>query len=236
MQSNEDKLPAWQTVCLLYEHYANVQVCVDLPGVGTSAPFDSTMGVKQGCPMSPTLFGLYIDQLEHHLQSHGQGAPQLLDTKVSILLYADDIVLLSRSPSGLQHRLDILQLFCCEKLLTVNMSKTQVVIFNDFRRSRTDSITYLHQQVQIVSEYTYFGIVLHQNGSYKHAISKLTAAGKRALFAMQYQCSDLGIDDISLRCSLFSSLVQPVLPMGVKFGAWKIPLRGNACRLFTIYS
>ena len=31
---------------------------------------------------------------------------------------------------------------------------------------------------------------------------------------MQYRCSDLGIDDTSLRCSLFSSLVQPVLSYG----------------------
>ena len=149
---------------------------VDIPGVGTSAPFDSTMGVKQGCPMSPTLFGSYIDQLEHHLQSHDQDAPQLLDTKVSILLYADDIVPLSKSPSGLQHRLDILQLFCSEKLLTVNMSKTQVVMitFNDFRHSHADHFTYSHQQLQIVSEYTYLCIVLHQSGSYKHAISKMT--------------------------------------------------------------
>lgn len=42
--------------------------------------------------MSPTLFSLYTDQLEHHLQSHDQDAPKLLDTKVSISLYADDIV------------------------------------------------------------------------------------------------------------------------------------------------
>ena len=35
-----------------------------------------------------------------------------------------------------------------------------------------------------------------------------------ALFAMQYRCSDLGIDEISLRCSLFSSRVQPVLSYG----------------------
>ena len=45
-----------------------------------------------------------------------------------------------------------------------------------------------------------------------------TAAGKHALFAMQYWCPDLGIDDIGLSCSLFSPLVQPVLSMGVKYG------------------
>ena len=40
------------------------------------------------------------------------------------------------------------------------------------------------------------GIELHKGGFWKH---ELTSAGKRALFAMQYQCSDLGIDDVKLR-------------------------------------
>jgi len=67
----------------LKSYYANVRVCVDIPSVGRSAPFDSTMGVKQDCPMSPTLFGLYIDQLETHLQHYTQDAPELQGQKVS---------------------------------------------------------------------------------------------------------------------------------------------------------
>ena len=204
-------------------YYSEVQVCVDIPSVGTSKPFSSTMGVKQGCPMSPILFGLYIDQLELHLQSHAQEAPQLLDQKVPILLYADDIVLLSRSSSGLQHLLHVLQLFCAEKLLSVNMSKTQVVIFNDFRHFHTDSFVYAQQPLQIVDQYTYLGIVLHKKGHFKEAVSKLATAGKRALFAMQYRCSDLGIHDIGMRCSLFSSLVQPVLSYGCEIWGLESP-------------
>ena len=77
-------LDAWKS------YYMNVRVCVDI-----SAPFDSTMGVKQGCPNSLTLFGLYSKQLGHHLQSHTQDASKLIDTTVPILLYAVDIVLVS---------------------------------------------------------------------------------------------------------------------------------------------
>ena len=40
---------------------------------------------------------------------------------------------------------------------------------------------------------------------------------------MQYRCSDLGIDDISLRCSLFSSLVQPVLSYGCEIWGLENP-------------
>ena len=96
------------------------------------------------------------------------------------------------------------------------MSKTQVVIFNDFRHSHSDSESFLYggQALRIVDHYTYLGIVLHKSGCFKAAIEKLAAAGKRALFAMQYRCSELGLDDKHLRCSLFSSLVQPVLSYG----------------------
>ena len=34
---------------------------------GISESFRSDIGVKQGCPLSPTLFGLYIDKLEEWL-------------------------------------------------------------------------------------------------------------------------------------------------------------------------
>lgn len=30
----------------------------------------STIGVKQGCLLSPTLFGIYIDELEEFLHEH----------------------------------------------------------------------------------------------------------------------------------------------------------------------
>ena len=65
----------------------NVCVCVGVPFV------DSTLRVQQGCPMSPTLFGLYIDQSEFHLSSRAEKPPPAQGQVVPTLLYADDIML-----------------------------------------------------------------------------------------------------------------------------------------------
>ena len=70
---------------------------------GLSEFIRSTIGVKQGCLLSPTLFGIDIDELEAFLQEHTQEKDGCLlhQVLISILLFTDDIVLLSSSLEGL---------------------------------------------------------------------------------------------------------------------------------------
>ena len=49
-------------------------------------------------------------------------------------MYADDVVLLSNTKSGLQNCLNSLHLFCEDWKLTVNIDKTRVIIFNKGRK------------------------------------------------------------------------------------------------------
>ena len=105
----------------LKSYYANVHACVDVLSVSRPAPFDSTMGVKQGCPMSPTLLGLYVNQLETYLQHHVQDAPELQGHKVSMLLYADDNVRMSRSTGWFAALVTCTSALCVEKPLSVEI-------------------------------------------------------------------------------------------------------------------
>jgi len=58
---------------------------------GISESFRSDIGFKQGCPLSPTLFGLYIDKLEEWLNMQGGDRVRLGEFVIKLILYADDI-------------------------------------------------------------------------------------------------------------------------------------------------
>ncbi|MCO5558477.1 hypothetical protein L7F22_012061 [Adiantum nelumboides] len=84
----------------IYALYESVTGRVRAPG-GLLDAIESTIGVKQGCPMSPTLFGIYIDELSEYVDTYGDARSSLAGVTIPLLLYADDVVLISDSPEGL---------------------------------------------------------------------------------------------------------------------------------------
>jgi hypothetical protein len=97
--------------------------------------------VKQGCPLSPLLFGLYIDALKPRIAALDDGdGPNLAGMLVKLLLYADDLVLMSRTQRGLQKQFDELGKFYDKRDLTVNVKKTKVVVFGS--RVNTSPLLY----------------------------------------------------------------------------------------------
>ena len=60
-------------------------------------------GGQASCLLSPTLFGLYVVRLEKHLLGVADiDAPSLRGALLPLLLYADDLILMSTTAAGLQ--------------------------------------------------------------------------------------------------------------------------------------
>jgi uncharacterized protein YmfQ (DUF2313 family) len=75
-------------------------------------------------------------------------------------MYAEDIILLSKSAKSLQKKLDILNTYCKDWCLTVNTSKTKILIFNNVGRLIKYSFRYGNENIECVSNCTYLGIWL----------------------------------------------------------------------------
>jgi hypothetical protein len=95
---------------------------------GWSKEINCNIGVKQGCPLYSTLFGIYIDKLEDCLEKEGCVSPTLTGIVINLLLYADDIILMARIPHDLENQLRILKDFWSNMGMTINTDKTKVMI------------------------------------------------------------------------------------------------------------
>ena len=100
----------------------------------------TTSGARQGCPLSPTLFGVYIDALEGYLHDRVPLAGITLNTPdggtrlLASLIYADDIVLMDGDPDSLQRTLDSFAAFCTAYGLEISLNKTKIMQFLPNRR------------------------------------------------------------------------------------------------------
>ncbi len=103
--------------------YQNISYKIKLKD-GYLDPITSNLGLKQGCPLSPMLFNLYIDDMKDIFD--GRCDPvTITDTKTSHFLYADDLVLVSLSSAGLQRSLDKISEYSKKKALTISIKKSK---------------------------------------------------------------------------------------------------------------
>jgi hypothetical protein len=141
--------------------YRQDQACLHHPKEGLMPTFLYRIGVKQGCPLNPLLFGLFIDGIEKQLNAlEGEAPPMLGQLAVRLLLYADDLALMSHTPAGLQKQLDVLQVFCCERQLTVNVKKTKVIVF-EAHKSVCQAFQYEGKAIEQLNFFKYLGVELH---------------------------------------------------------------------------
>ena len=110
--------------------YIDSRISINING-RVGMPISSKTGVKQGCPLSPTLFGLFADGLHRYLlHCCPNEGPGLQDGKVvPDLGYADGFMLLATTAKGLQRLLDAVANFCTCMGMVTCIQKTEVIAF-----------------------------------------------------------------------------------------------------------
>lgn len=153
---------------VLFNMYSNTKSCVR-NGNEVTPMFTCNIGLKQGENCSPFLFALYLNDLEEFLASKNVDCLSKLHelcwdsigiyVKMFVILYADDTVLMSETPEGLQLMLDKFQEYCENWKLTVNTQKTKLVIFSKRKHNNENRFTLYNKELEIQDTFSYLGIL-----------------------------------------------------------------------------
>jgi ribonuclease HI len=152
--------------------YTNAQSRVYLHGK-YSNPFKLNRGVAQGCRLSTLLFNIYIDSLLHKLTLCNPEEDIL--TEQFPLCYADDLILVSKSQEHLEISIAILQKWCSENYININIKKSGILTVNVPDDRKTFKINNI--EIPILSSTKYLGFTITENGSWEpHIQNKINIA------------------------------------------------------------
>ena len=182
---------------------------------GFITPFFSTdCGVKQGDSISPTLFGIYMNDLVKDLKDSNSGV-KIDGIHVPCLLYADDIALIAESEKDLQKMIHVLHNWCRKWRMRVNTNKSKVIHYRIKSQDRTkEQFIFGSNKLEVVGRYKYLGLVLDEFLNYDTTAAILAESGGRALGAVYSKFKQLKGLGYNTYTKLYNAGVTPILVKG----------------------
>ena len=179
--------------------------------------FDCLTGVKQGCILSPLLFSMFLSELQLELNTCGARGIDVLGDPLGIflLMYADDIALVSDSVADLQKKIDCLEQYCAKWGLSVNMGKTKVVVFkNGGFLKRSERWFYAGKQIVVESSYSYLGVIFGSTLNWSRCVENLSGKALKAVAGIKrlyFRLKNLPAETVF---KVFDTKVKPILLYG----------------------
>ena len=131
--------------------YNNVKACVKLSSsMNMSDFFDVTLGLKQGEPLSPILFILFINDIVDSIDFNNLTNNDLNMLTKYLILFADDIVLFTTDATSLQSQIDKIAQYSSNWGLKINVKKTKVCVFEKRKQNHNVQFVIDGEEVEIV--------------------------------------------------------------------------------------
>ena len=177
------KLLSYNVVGIFYNAiksmYSNTTSSLKLNNIFTKW-FDTTTGVRQRDTLSPTLFNIFLDDLITDLEQFP--GIETDDFSLSVLCFADDIVIFCDREEKLQSMLNHVADWCSKWCLKVNGNESKVLHVRPKRLVRTEKDFVLgNKLLNVVYDYKYLGFYFDEFMDLNKCIIILSDATGRSL-------------------------------------------------------
>ena len=210
--------------------YSDVHARLIVDGELTQA-FEYNCGVKQGCKLAPTLFGIYaavllwlaFKKIEHtcSIQTRFRFDGNLFDlrrlkAKTKVLTefireakYADDIALFSDTPEGLQSLLTSYNQLAKRMGMRINTKKTETMCIGNTADFYVDGIKLVN-----VPHFKYLGSILSSDCSMRAELTSRIQAVSCAYGRLRKRVFDSRDLTVSTKIAVYNQCLMPLLLYG----------------------
>ncbi|KAK3505725.1 hypothetical protein QTP70_020346, partial [Hemibagrus guttatus] len=142
--------------------------------------FPVHVGLRQGCPLSPVLFIVFMDRISR--RSQGLEGVRFGDHRISSLIFADDVVLLAPSSLDLQHALGRFAAECEAAGMRVSTSKSEAMVLD--RKKVACTLQVGGEVLPQVEEFKYLGVLFTSEGRMDREIDRRIGAAAAVMWSM----------------------------------------------------
>jgi hypothetical protein len=227
-------------IALIKDLYTGTEACVVANGC-ESEWFQMHSGVRQGCPLSPLLFNVYIDHIfrcalaklppdngyniAYHIDGHLTAPPAGCRSSFSLpsLLYADDITATAPSAAALRRLLLAIEGECRAWGLPIHYDKTKIVVFGSSTPTPPPSMQLAHGSVAYADHMTYLGTSLQSDGALELELNKrigMAWANFKAFDRRVWRSRAIGP---AFKAEIYKAIVIPTLLYGAESWALSAP-------------
>jgi hypothetical protein len=228
-----------QLQALLLDLHVGTQAAVKLDGVRSREWFHVDVGVRQGCVIAPLLFNLFMDMMVKvalarmpadcgvHLAYDTDGElfgsawddDVCSDQLIRMLLYADDLVLMSHQADTLAEMLKVLDDVCLEFGMSINAGKTELLSMDvGGEEPATAGVQLSSGVAEHVQAFKYLGGVVDPCGTCDRELAVRIAKAMGKFRDMKRVWWSKRVR-LRTRVQLYKCYVLPILRFGSEFWA-----------------
>ena len=136
--------------------------------------FRTTVGVRQECLLSPTLFNIFLERIMSDALEEHDGKVSIGGRNITNLRFADDIDALAEEEQELEALVESLDKTCTRYKMEISAERTKLM---------TNSVNGIQRETKVkgqklgtVTSFKYLGAVVSDDGSKPEVVSRIAQA------------------------------------------------------------